>query len=106
MPYRENEDHVFSRKPAVFGDIAVPPPRKYELASAVFDLTSEQRMIGQEFQGAADAENPHSGASGILCGEEIEQAFEIFQRPPRYLDARHDLARGRRAFFPATRAAR
>ena len=72
MPYRENENHVLRRHPAVLGDVAKPPTRKYEFAAPVFGLTPEERMIGQEFKSAANAENLFSGALGVLCSQEFE----------------------------------
>ena len=39
---------------------------------------------------------------GIDFGNDIEQALQIAERPGAYFDARHERARGRRGFLPAT----
>ncbi len=106
MPNRQNEDDVFCRKPAIFGDVSVTTPREHKLTTAFFSRPAEQRMFGQEFEGPSDTRQLLSCSSRILCSDEIEQTLEVDQCSLSYFDDRQERALGRRALVPDTRAVR
>jgi hypothetical protein len=106
MANRKQENDVIGGEPAVFCDITVAPARKDQLATPILRDAPEQRMIGQQLECTAYAPQLLTRPLRSFGRDEIEEAFEVFECPAAYLDARHDRARGRRDFFPDTRAAR
>jgi len=99
----QDQDDIFGGQPAVLGNVAVATAREDKFPPALLGLTTQQRVIRQQFERAAHANHLLSGSRRILFGDEIEEALQIRQRAFAYFDARHARPLGRRAFVPATR---
>lgn len=106
MPNCQNQHDVVTREPTILGDITIAPAREDELTATFLGLTAQQRMIGQQLECAAHAQELFAGPDGILCSDELEEALQIAEGALGYFDARHARALGRRAFSLATRFSR
>jgi len=106
MPDRQDQHDVLGRQPAILRDIAVLAARQNELAPTILRHSTQQRVIRKDLECRPYAREPRPGPIWIGLGDEIEQALEIVERPGAYFDARHERARGRRGFLPATLSAR
>ena len=45
MSNRQNQYHVLSGHPTIFGHVAEATPRQYQFTAAVFGLSAQQRVI-------------------------------------------------------------
>ena len=106
MSNGENQNGIFVWYPPIFGHVAEPAAREYQLQATVLGFPAEQRMVGQQLERSPDADQPLTCELRVVFCEEIEKSLEIGERTSRYLDARHARARGRRADFPDIRASR
>ncbi len=106
MPDRQDQHDILGRQPTILCNVAVTAARQHELASAILRCPTEQRVIRQDFESCPYARDLRQRPSGIDLGNEIEQTLQIAQRPGAYFDARHERARGRRGFLPATLSAK
>ena len=104
MTNSEDEHDVLGRKPAILGDVSVPAARKDELATALLRSSPEQRMLRDQLERLADAQDLLTCFSRVLESDEVTEPFEVRERPLRYFDGRHARALGRRAFMPDARA--
>jgi len=106
MPDRQNQHDVLGRQPAILRDVAVLATRQHEFAPTIFRQSTQQRVIRKNLEGCPYAREMRQCPPGIGFSDEIEQALQIAERPGAYFDARHERARGRRGFLPATLSAR
>jgi hypothetical protein len=106
MPNRQNEHDVIGREPSVFRNVAMAAAREHELPSPVLCAATKERMVCQQLECFTNAQESFACSARIVMRHKIEEPLEVREGSIRYFDARHERARGRRAFFPATRAAR
>lgn len=106
MPDRQDQHDILGRQPAILCDVAVLPTGQHEFTSTILRYPTQQRMICQDFESWPYARDLRQRPTGIDVGNEIEQALQIAERPGAYFDARHERARGRRGFLPATLSAK
>jgi hypothetical protein len=106
MPNRQNEHDVIGREPSVFRNVAMAAAREHELPSPVLCAATKERMVCQQLDCFTNAQESFACSARIVIRNKIEESLEVREGSIRYFDARHERARGRRAFFPATRAAR
>ena len=106
MPDRQDQHDILGRQPTILCDVAVPATGKHEFASTILRYPTQQRVIRQNFEGCPYARHLRQRPIGIDFGNEIEQALQVAERPGAYFDARHERARGRRGFLPATLSAK
>ena len=102
----QNEDDVFGRKPSVLCDVSITAAREDEFAPARLSGSPEQRMIRQELERLADAQNLLKCSLRVFGGDEVKESLEVGERAMGYFDRRHARALGRRALAPDARAAR
>jgi hypothetical protein len=102
----ENEYNVFHRQPSILRNVAIATAREQEFAATLFGFPTEQRMIGQQFQGSAHAQKLRAGSSWVLFSDEVEEPLEIVHCPYGYFDARHACGLGRRVLAPVRRFSR
>ncbi len=102
MPDSQDQHDILGRQPTILCNVAILATRQHELASTILRYPTEQRVIRQNFESCPYARDLRQRPIGIEFGNEIEQALQIAERPGAYFDARHERARGRRGFLPAT----
>jgi hypothetical protein len=106
MPNRQNKHDVIGPEPSVFRNVAIAAAREHELPSSVLCVTPEERMVWQQLNSFTNAQESFACSARIVSGDKIEETLEVRDGSFRYFDARHERARGRRAFFPAIRVSR
>jgi len=100
MPDRQNQHDVLGRQPTLFRYVTALASRQHELQP------TQQRVVRENLECRSYARGLRQRPLGIGFGDEIEQALQVAGRTGGYFDARHERARGRRAFSPAILAAR
>lgn len=106
MSDSQDQHDILGRQPTILGDVAVLATGQHEFASTILRYPTQQRVIRQDFESCPYARDLRQRPIGFNFGNEIEQALQIAERPGTYFDARHERARGRRGFLPATLSAR
>ena len=82
-------------------DVSGLAKRDYQLSDVAADPTTDQRMLGEHVDAAANRGSSCDGALWVVLHEELEQAFEIRDRSGAIDYRRHGF--GRRTFFPWAR---
>lgn len=106
MPNRQDEYDFVGREPSVLRHIAMATAREHEFTPPVFRDATEERMVCKQLERFTNAQELNTGTLRIVSRDEIDEPLEIRKRSLSYFDARHPRARGRRVFFPETRASR
>ena len=61
----EDEYDVVLREKAILRDVAVPPSKQDQFASAVLRFTPQQGVFGKQFKCAPDTEQPPPCPDGV-----------------------------------------
>lgn len=103
---REHEYLRRVRMPPIPGDVGCRASADHEFAQTLFHPSPDQRVSRQDADPVAQILDHLERTLGIPDRDELEDPFEIGERPRRKPYGRHALARGLFTFSPRALAAR